>query len=126
MKKQQLQTQNASPIDRPGLGSEQGIPSLANSFPRDFPTFITVMNCQANPKPGMSQSQTLPGAIALEAGAHFSNASYNDNRKRRSAIKVAQRTTITTDVGSGWLCILFLKCQDGGPRKSTRLLVVVE
>ena len=43
---QQLQTHDANPTVCPGIGSEQEIPSLANSFRKDFATFITTMNCQ--------------------------------------------------------------------------------
>jgi hypothetical protein len=73
------------------------------------------MNCQTNPKTGISQSQTLPGSIGLDAGAHFFNTPCNANRKRTSAIRVNQSMTISANVGSGWLCIFFLKCQMMNP-----------
>jgi hypothetical protein len=70
----------ASPIDCPGVGSDEGMSTLANSFSRDFAMFKTTMNCQTIPKTGMSMSQTLPGAIVLDTGAHFFSAFCNASR----------------------------------------------
>jgi hypothetical protein len=61
----------ARPIDWPGIGSGLGIPRLAYSLANDFAMFITTKKFQIKLNTGISKSQTIPGSIALEAGAHL-------------------------------------------------------
>jgi len=70
-KPQQAHTHMAIPMGCPGNGSGLVIPRLAYSFANDFAIFITTKKFQIRLNKGMSKSQTIPGSIALEVGAHL-------------------------------------------------------
>jgi hypothetical protein len=71
MMQQHMQMLIARPMDCPGAGSGLGIPRLTYSLPSDFAIPITTKKFQIKLKNGMSESQTIPGSIVLEAGAHL-------------------------------------------------------
>src|SRR5580704_18975351 len=100
IKMHKLQTDKNSPTVCPGFDSLDGIPRLANSYLNVFAMFTTTKNCQASPKAGISKSQTIPGGVVLDSGAHFFSKSCSATTKRISAGRANPNIRTNTSVGS--------------------------
>jgi len=87
---QQAHTHIAIPMALPGCGSTFGIFLERNSFPRESDNPDTTMNCQTRFSNGTSMSQTIPGAIVLDAMEHLASALEREAMKTMYNTKMAR------------------------------------